>query len=50
MMPLERLLRIYFTQQWLNLSDPEVEWAPYDLMRWCSARRVPNRQSVSVQQ
>jgi hypothetical protein len=29
-MPLERLLRIYFTQQWFNLPDPQVEWAPYD--------------------
>src|SRR5258708_40345465 len=26
----ERMLRIYFLQQWFNLSDPAVEEAPYD--------------------
>src|SRR5919198_6437064 len=26
----ERLLRIYFVQQWFNLSDPAVEEALYD--------------------
>ena len=26
----ERMLRIYFLQQWFNLSDPEVEEALYD--------------------
>jgi IS5 family transposase len=28
--PLERMLRIYFLQQWFNLSDPAVEDALYD--------------------
>ena len=28
--PLERMVRIYFLQQWFNLSDPAVEEAPYD--------------------
>ena len=27
---LERMLRIYFTQQWFNLSDPAMEDALYD--------------------
>ena len=27
---LERMLRIYFLQQWFNLSDPAVEDALYD--------------------
>ena len=30
-MPLERMLRIYFMQQWFNLSDPEAEDALYDM-------------------
>ena len=29
-MELERMLRIYFLQQWFNLSDPGVEEALYD--------------------
>jgi IS5 family transposase len=29
-MPLERMLRIYFMQQWFNLSDPTMEEALYD--------------------
>src|SRR5574338_678265 len=29
-MPLERMLRIYFMQQWFNLSDPGMEDALYD--------------------
>lgn len=29
-MPLERMLRIYFLQQWFNLSDPGAEEALYD--------------------
>jgi IS5 family transposase len=29
-MPLERMLRIYFMQQWFNLSDPGAEEALYD--------------------
>ena len=28
----ERMLRIYFLQQWFNLSDPAVEEALYDLL------------------
>ena len=32
-MPLERMLRIYFMQQWFNLSDPAMEEALYD---WCA--------------
>src|SRR5258707_13626014 len=31
----ERMLRIYFLQQWLNLSDPAVEEALYD---WAGVR------------
>ena len=30
--PLERMLRIYFLQQWFNLSDPGVEEALHDMM------------------
>lgn len=29
-MPLERMLRIYFMQQWFNLSDPQAEDSLYD--------------------
>ena len=29
-MPLERMLRIYFMQQWFNLSDPQAEDALYE--------------------
>ena len=29
--PLERMLRIYFMQQWFNLSDPQAEDAIYDI-------------------
>src|SRR5271163_2387960 len=29
---LERMLRIYFLQQWFNLSDPAVEEALYDMV------------------
>jgi IS5 family transposase len=29
-MPLQRMLRIYFVQQWFNLSDPGAEEALYD--------------------
>jgi hypothetical protein len=33
---LEKMLRIYFLQQWFNLSDPQAEDAIYDseAMRW----------------
>ena len=30
--PLERMLRIYFLQQWFNLSDPAAEEALYDMV------------------
>ncbi len=30
-MPLERMLRIYFMQQWFNLSDPGMEDALYEI-------------------
>jgi hypothetical protein len=29
----ERMLRVYFLQQWFNLSDPEVEEALYEVER-----------------
>jgi len=29
-MPIERMLRIYFMQQWYNLSDPAMEESLYD--------------------
>jgi IS5 family transposase len=29
--PLERMLRIYFMQQWFNLSDPQAEDSLYDI-------------------
>jgi transposase, IS5 family len=30
LMPMERMLRIYFMQQWFNLSDPAAEDCLYD--------------------
>jgi IS5 family transposase len=33
---LEKMLRIYFLQQWFNLSDPQAEDAIYDVSR-CGA-------------
>jgi IS5 family transposase len=30
--PFDRMLRIYFLQQWFNLSDPAVEEALYDMV------------------
>jgi hypothetical protein len=38
-MPLERMLRIYFMQQWYGLSDPAMEDALYDIesLRWFAA-------------
>ena len=30
-MPLERMLRVYFMQQWFNLSDPQAEDSLYDI-------------------
>jgi IS5 family transposase len=30
-MPLQRMLRVYFMQQWFNLSDPQAEDALYDI-------------------
>src|SRR5664280_2138849 len=51
---IERMLRIYFLQQWFNLSDPAVEEALYDspLMRdtalpprkWRRPRSLPRLQ------
>ena len=35
---LERMLRIYFLQQWFNLSDPAAEEALYDSMVMRSLR------------
>src|SRR5271169_6660045 len=47
---LEKMLRIYFLQQWFNLSDPQAEDAIYDASRcvglhesswatrWCRTR------------
>jgi transposase, IS5 family len=29
-MPMERMLRIHFMQQWFNLSDPAMEYSLYD--------------------
>ena len=39
----ERMLRIYFLQQWFNLSDPAVEEVLYDslAMRFCGHRSRP---------
>jgi transposase, IS5 family len=45
---LEKMLRIYFLQQWFNLSDPQAEDAIYDSeamwrsssgTTWCPTRR-----------
>lgn len=30
-LPLERMLRVYFMQQWFNLSDPQAEDSLYDI-------------------
>src|ERR1700677_535241 len=30
-MPMERMLRIYFMQNWFNLSDPQAEDSLYDI-------------------
>ena len=35
----ERMLRIYFLQQWFNLSDPAAEEALYDAVSWHYPRR-----------
>src|SRR5580658_5414942 len=38
---LEKMLRIYFLQQWFNLSDPQAEDAIYDsesMRRFCAGR------------
>ena len=40
----ERMLRIYFLQQWFNLSDPAVEEALYDsvaMRQLCGHRSGP---------
>ena len=38
----ERMLRIYFLQQWFNLSDPAVEEALYD----CAASAICWRPTI----
>jgi hypothetical protein len=38
-MPMERMLRIYFMQQWFNLSDPAMEDSPYARSRCAASRR-----------
>jgi transposase, IS5 family len=38
--PLERMLRIYFLQQWFNLSDPGVEEALYDSVSMRSFAKI----------
>ena len=37
---LERMLRIYFLQQWFNLSDPAVEEALYDSVSMQTFARI----------
>ena len=37
----ERMLRLYFLQQWFNLSDPAVEEALYDSVAMRMARLIP---------
>ena len=51
--PLERMLRIYFLQQWFNLSDPGVEEALHDSLAMrafagidLSEARVPDETTV----
>ena len=52
---LERMLRIYFLQQWFNLSDSQAEDAIYDCeaMRrfagwiWATTRSLTNRRSCA---
>ena len=51
--PLERMLRIYFMQQWFNLSDPAMEDALYDseaMRRFAAidpgADRVPDESTI----
>src|SRR3989304_7620481 len=42
-MPLERMLRIYFMQQWYGLSDPAMEDALYNIesmRRFADTRRL----------
>ena len=50
---LERMLRIYFLQQWFNLSDPDVEDAIYDsesMRRFAGVElgedRIPNETTI----
>ena len=38
--PLERMLRIYFLQQWFNLADPAVEEALYDIASMRSFAKI----------
>lgn len=37
---LERMLRVYFLQQWFNLSDPAVEEALYDMLSMRAFARI----------
>ena len=52
-LPLERMLRVYFLQQWYNLSDPAAEEALYDSesMRrfarvFCDEDVIPDESSI----
>jgi IS5 family transposase len=52
-LPLERMLRIYFLQQWFNLSDPQAEDSLYDsesMRRFAGVERaedvVPDETSI----
>lgn len=46
-MPMERMLRIYFMQQWFNLSDPAMEDSLYDSAQ-CLPSRSATRHAVSL--
>ena len=59
---LEKMLRIYFLQQWFNLSDPQAEDALYDsesmrrfaraagldLLQWADTVRPPRQWQVDL--
>ena len=44
-MPLERMLRIYFMQQWYGLSDPVTEDAPSSTKNRDNARDTEMKQT-----
>jgi hypothetical protein len=46
----ERMLRLYFLQQWFNLSDPAVEEALYDSFRVAMSNRATERQQAACRQ